>query len=134
MAEEVTRKPYVRELPRVSWFLRQARYVRYMTRELSCIFIGAYTLLLVVGLKRLAEGQAAYESFLAGLRTPAAIVFHGVALAFALYHSVTWFNLTPKALPIQMGDDFLPGPVIAGAHYALWAVLSLAVLVFAGAF
>ena len=134
MAEEVTRKPYVREMPRVRWFFRHPRYVRYMTRELSCVFIGAYTLLLVVGLKRLSEGQAAYDAFLQGLGTPAAIAFHVIALAFALYHSVTWFNLTPKALPVQVGDDFLPASVIAGAHYAAWALVSAGILFFAGAF
>jgi len=49
------------------------------------------------------------------LRSPAGIAFQLLTLAFALYHSVTWFNLTPKALPV---------PFIAAAHYALWAALS----------
>ena len=56
MAEPLSRKPYLREVPRTLWFLRHPRYVRYMAREFSCLFIGAYTLMLVVGLKRLAEG------------------------------------------------------------------------------
>ena len=57
-----------------------------------------------------------------------------LALAFAAYHSATWFNLTPKALPVQVGEEFVPGGVIAGVHYVAWAVLSLAVLWLAGAF
>jgi fumarate reductase subunit C len=52
-------------------------------------------------------------------------------LAFAAYHSVTWFNLTPKALPVQLGEEFVPGWVIAGAHFAGWAVLSFIILVLA---
>jgi succinate dehydrogenase subunit C len=130
----MSRRPYVREIPKFHWFLRQPRYVRYMVRELSCVFIGAYTLLLMVGLARLAEGRAAYEAFLAALKSPLSIAFHVIALAFAVYHSVTWFNLTPKALPVQMGEAFLPDWVISGAHYAAWLLFSAALLYFAGAF
>jgi len=130
----MTRRPYLREVPRVRWFLRHPRYLRYMAREVTCVFIGAYTVLLIVGLKRLAQGEAAYEAFLAGLGSPAGIAFQVIALVFAAYHSLTWFNLTPKALPVQAGEDFLPARVIAGAHYAAWALLSAAVLFFAGAF
>jgi len=133
MAEEVNRKPYVRgETWR--WIFRHPRYLRYMAREFSCLFIGGYTLLLVAGLKSLSEGRAAYEAFIEGLRSPASIVFHLVALGFAMYHSATWFNLTPKALPVQVGEEFVPDGVISGAHYAAWAVLSLAVLYLAGVF
>jgi fumarate reductase subunit C len=130
----VSRKPYIREVPRTHWFLRHARYMRYMAREVTCIFIGAYSLLLVVGLKRLSEGQASYEAFLQTLTSSASILFHVAALAFALYHTATWFNLTPKALPLQVGEAFVPDGVIAGAHYLGWALLSLAVLFLAGVF
>ncbi|OGA39440.1 MAG: hypothetical protein A3G24_16380 [Betaproteobacteria bacterium RIFCSPLOWO2_12_FULL_62_13] len=134
MAEEVRRKPFHREVPRLRWFFRHPRYLRYMAREVTCLFIGGYTLLMVVGLKSLSEGRAAYEAFLESLRSPGSIVFHVLALGFALYHSITWFNLTPKALPVQVGEEFVPAGVISGAHYGAWALLSLAVLVLAGAF
>ena len=130
----MSRAPYVREIQKFRWFFRQSRYVRYMTRELSCLFIGAYTLLLVVGIGRLAAGQAAYEAFLEALKSPLSIAFHVLALGFAVYHSVTWFNLTPKALPVQIGEEFMPDWVIAGAHYAVWVVLSLGILFLAGVF
>ena len=126
--------PYVRTIPKVSWFLRHPRYVRYMAREATCLFIGAYTLLLVWGLRELSNGPAAWQAFLECLRSPASVVFHVLALGFASYHSITWFNLTPKALPLQMGESFVPDGVISGAHYAGWAVLSLVILFLAGAF
>jgi len=134
MGEEMSRKPYVREVRKFRWFFRHPRYLRYMAREVTCIFIGAYTLLLVAGLNSLSQGPAAYQGFRDWLSSPASIVFHVLALGFALYHSVTWFNLTPKALPVQIGEDFLPDAVISGAHYAGWGLLSLAVLALAGAF
>ena len=134
MAEPLTRKPYVRAVPRTWWFLRHPRYVRYMAREFSCLFIGAYTLLLVVGLRRLADGPEAYADFLESLGTPLAIAFHLLALVFSAYHSITWFRLTPKALPVQIGDRFVPDGLISGVHYAGWALVSLVVLWLAGAF
>ena len=133
MAEEMSRKPYVREMTS-EWIFRHPRYLRYMTREFSCLFIGGWTLLMVWGLKQLAEGPAAWAAFLDCLKSPASIVFHVLALAFAVYHSITWFNLTPKALPLQVGEEFVPDAAISGAHFAAWAVLSIAILYLAGAF
>jgi fumarate reductase subunit C len=133
MAEEMSRRPYVRDA-RWEWITRHPRYLRYLAREFSCLFIGAYGFLMVVGLARLAEGPAAWQAFLDALKSPLSIAFHVLALGFAAYHSLTWFNLTPKALPVQLGERFLPDGVISGAHYLAWAVLSLAVLYLAGVF
>jgi fumarate reductase subunit C len=133
MAEEVSRKPYVREMT-YRWIFRHPRYMRYMAREFSCIFIGAWTLMMVWGLKQLAEGRASWDAFLEMLRSPWSIAFHALVLGFSLYHTFTWFNLTPKALPVQVGEAFVPDVVIAGAHYVAWAMLSLVLLKLAGAF
>ncbi len=133
MAEQMSPKPYVREVSPTRWFFRDKRYMRYMAREVTCIFIGIYTVILLVGLARLAEGQAAYEAFLAALRDPVSIVFQVLTLGFSLYHTTTWFNVTPKALPVQIGEEFVPGKAVAGAHYAVWALLSCAILFLAGA-
>jgi len=129
----MSRKPYVREMTS-EWIFRHPRYLRYLTREFSCLFIGAWTLMLVCALARLSEGPEAWAAFLEGLKSPLSVAFHVVALAFAVYHSVTWFNLTPKALPLQRGEDFVPDAAISGAHFAAWAVLSIAILYLAGAF
>jgi fumarate reductase subunit C len=134
MAKQVSPKPYLREVSRTRWFLRHETYLRYMARELTCIFIGIYTMLLLVGIWRLSQGQAAYGAFLQALRSPVSIVFHVVALAFSVYHSVTWFNLTPKALPVQRGEEFVPDSVIVGAHYVGWVVLSVVIIFLAGVF
>jgi len=129
----MSRKPYMREFTS-EWIFRHPRYLRYMLREFSCLFIGAWTLLMVWGLKQLADGPAAWAAFLELLKSPASIAFHVLALGFAAYHSVTWFKLTPKALPLQIGEEFVPDAAISGAHFGAWAALSLAVLYFAGAF
>lgn len=127
-------KPYVREVSRYGWFLRNPRYRRYMVREVTCVFIGLHALILLVALKRLSEGREAWEAFLHNLTGPAGVVLQLVILAFAVYHSTSWFNVTPKAMPVQIGEQFLPGAVIVGAHYAAWLIATVAVLFLAGAF
>lgn len=122
-------KPYIREVPKCSWFFRQPRYMRYMAREVTSFFIGAFTLLLVVALKRLAQGPVDFQNFLDALRSPLGVLFCLAALAAAIYHSTSWFNVTPQAMPIQRGEEFVPGKMIVGAHYAIWAVVSLIVLI-----
>jgi fumarate reductase subunit C len=128
----MSRRPYRRAVSTTSWWLAQSRYIRYMAREVSCVFIGAYTAVIVVGLVRLSEGAAAWSAFLEALRAPASVAFHLSAFAFALYHTTTWFNVTPKAMPVQLGETHLPGGVIIGAHYAGWAVVSALFLFLAG--
>lgn len=134
MAVQIGRRPYLREVSRTRWFFRHPRYLRYMAREVTCIFIGVYTVLLLVGLARLAQSRAAYEGFLLALQSPTSIAFHVLALIFAAYHSITWFNLTPKAMPLQIGERFVPEGLIAGACYLAWAIVSALVLFSAGVF
>ena len=129
----MSRRPYVRPVSTTSWWLRQPRYVRYMAREASCIFIGAYSGVVVVGLMQLSCSEAAWNSFLAAMHTPLSIGFHLLALAFALYHTITWFNVTPKAMPLQIGESRVPGSAIIAAHYIGWAIVSVLVLLFVGA-
>ena len=129
----MSRKPYIRPVPTASWYMRHDRYKRYMIREITCIFIGIYVAILSLGLFNLSEGQEAFDFFMASLRTPGALVFHFVALAFALYHSATWFNVTPQAMPLMKGDDFVSSSLIIRVHYAAWAVVSLVILFTVGA-
>ncbi len=128
----MSRRPYIRTVRRYSWWLAQGRYIRYMTREATSLFIGAYTAVLVVGLSRLAAGKDAWEAYLEVLQSLPGLVFHIVALLFALYHTVTWFNVTPKAMPLEIAGRRLPGAVIAGAHYVVWAAISVALFLLAG--
>jgi fumarate reductase subunit C len=134
MAQQIGRRPYVRAVSKTRWFFRHPRYMRYMAREVTCIFIGVYSVLLVLAFARLAEGRAAYEGFVLALQTPAWLTFHALALVFSSYHSITWFNLSPRALRVQLGERFVPDGVIAGVHYMLWALVSIALLAAVGVF
>jgi len=128
----MSRNPYIRPLSTTTWWLAQPRYIRYMAREVSCVFIGAYTAVLTIGLWRLSEGATAWYGFLEAMQGPLGIAFNLLALAFALYHTTTWFNVTPKAMPVQIGETMLPGWLIIAAHYTGWVVISAVLLFLAG--
>lgn len=127
----MTNTPYVRPIL-ASWWMHQGRYVRYMIREATCLFIGLHALILLVGVYRLSQGRDAFDAFLAALWSPGGQVMSAFIVLMAVVHSVTWFNLTPKAMPLWIGDKQAPGWVVVAAHYAGWAVVSLIVLFFAG--
>jgi fumarate reductase subunit C len=127
----MSRRPYVRKLSKL-WWLSRGRYTAYMIRELTCLFIGAYAGLVMVGLLRLSQGRAAYESFLEALASPLGIAFHVLALLFALFHMVTWFGLAPKAMVLRIGGAKLPNAGIVVAHYGVWIGVSAAIMILAG--
>ena len=127
----MSRRPYKRELQK-TWWLRQPRYVRYMMREMSAFFIGVYVLILIIALSQLAQGEAAYNAFLAIATGPAETGFAFVTLIFAIYHSYTWFQVTPKAMPLMLGGKPVPGAFIIGAHWFGFAVLSVALWLLVG--
>jgi len=127
-------KPYVREIPKRTWYLAKRRDIHHMLQESTSLFIGVYALLLIWGLGALAEGKLAFQVYLESLSSPLSLGFHWLVLIITLFHSVSWFNVTPKAMPIQIGENFVPGYLIAAAHYVVWVLVSLFVLFVAGVF
>jgi fumarate reductase subunit C len=104
-----------------------------MIREMTSLFIGIYSAVLVIGLVRLAQGQSAWEGFLMTLSSTPGVLVQLVCLLFATYHSVTWFALTPKAMPVMVRGQPVSAKTIIRVHYAVWVAMSLIVLIAAGA-
>jgi len=120
---------YYPKLP-ATWWLRNANYFRFMLRELSSVFIALFLVVFLVQVHQLSRGPDAHAAFLEMLRSPGWIAFHVVALAFALYHSVTWFNLTGVVQVVRLGERQVPPWLVAGSSFALWAVVSVVLLWF----
>ncbi len=132
MTSKPTVKPFVREVPTTTWYLARRRDQIHMAQELTSLFIGIYALLLLCAIRAVAEGPAAYQSFLASLGSPLMLGLLWITFAVTLFHTVSWFGVTHKAMPLQVGEGFLPPVVIVGAHYAAWVVVSLFILFIAG--
>lgn len=122
------RKPYQRELP-VDWWLKHAFYTKYMIREGTSIAITLYSCILAWGLLRLSQGEQAWQGWLEAQQHPIAILFHVLALGLALYHTITWFDLAPKAADIWLKGKKLEDKVIVIAHYVGFAVATIAALI-----
>ena len=103
------RRPYVRTM--AGWWRRDPFFVRYMWREATALAVAAYALVLMVGVWRLAQGQAAFEGWLQALRSWPSIVFHLVLLAAMVLHAVSWFEIMPKTMPML----FVRGERVAAA-------------------
>jgi len=117
--------PLVRPISRRQWWLGASRYRRYIARELTSLCIGAYAFSLIVGLWRLSQGAEAFAAWLAALRSPLGLTFNTIILVAALYHSVTWFNVAPKAINVRFGSYKLPDIIISGVHYGGWVLMSM---------
>jgi fumarate reductase subunit C len=99
---------------------------RYMRRELTSVFLIAYALVLLFGLWRLSQGEAAFEAWRATLGHPLAIFGHGAIFIAALYHTRSWFEVMPRTLP----DSPLKPERITRAGWTAAAIASLLVLTF----
>jgi fumarate reductase subunit C len=130
----MSRKPYVREISHTTWYLERRRDLVHMAQEVTSLFIGIYAIMLLWGVKSLSEGPGAYQVFLDALGSPLVIVFNWITFVVMLYHSISWFSVTPKAMPVQIGEEFLPGGIIAAGHYIAWIVVSAVIYFLAGGF
>ena len=121
-------EPYHRPISASTWWLGKRNYVLFMLRELTSVFIAVFLVVFLVQLAELAQGPEAYAAAAAWLASPGWIVFHLLVLAAALYHSITWFNLTPQVIIVRRGEERVPPVVIAGSHYLAWLVVSVVIL------
>ncbi|MGH2348885.1 MAG: fumarate reductase subunit C [bacterium] len=108
-----------------TWWLRQRAYFLFMLREWTSVVIAVYLALLLLMLNRLAAGPQSYEAYLRWLATPGMVLFHVVAFAAAFFHTVTWFNITPKVLVVRVGERRIPEAIVAGANYLAWIAVSI---------
>jgi fumarate reductase subunit C len=111
------------------WFLRTVGYTRFMLRELTSVVLAGYLVFLLVFLDRVGHGRESYAALIERLRSPVSVVLHAIVLLAALFHAVTWFNLTPRIMPARIGEDRLPDAVVSfGGGYIPWILVSIAVI------
>lgn len=124
------RNTYVR--PMAGWYRRNPRFMAYVLREGTSVFLAIYALILLRGLTALAAGPEPYAHWLESLASPLSVMLHVVILAAAVYHALTWFQVAPKATPpLRFGGKPVPDETIIRGGYAACAVASLVILVVA---
>jgi len=112
-----------------TWWLTNRSYFLFMLRELSSVFIAAFLVIYLCQIYQLSQGPDAYSGFTQKLNSPGWILFHLVALLFALYHSFTWFQSSAVVLPLRIGERLISRPIVTALHVGAWAVVSVIVLI-----
>jgi fumarate reductase subunit C len=112
--------------PRMSvfWWVGRRSYLVFVLRELSSVFVAWSVVFLLLLVRAVGQGGAEYRRFLDQSGAPWMLALNVVALAFVVFHAITWFKLAPQAMVVRLRGKRVPRFWITGAHYAGWALLS----------
>jgi len=111
------------------WWHRNPYYLRYLAMEATSILIALYALILLLGLWRLTEGEAAWAAWLAMLKSPVSLALHAILLPVFAFHSYSWFRIMPKTLPaIEWRGKRLKQTTITALGIAAAVAVNLALL------
>ena len=108
----------------VWWWLKNRAYSKFVLRELTSVFVAFFAMLYLWQLRALAAGPEAYAQFVARLKTPLFLTVDTAAFLFVLFHTITWFNLTPTAIVVRVKGKRVPDRIVAGSNYVVWVLLS----------
>jgi fumarate reductase subunit C len=106
-AERRSHPVYVAPTPRF-WWIRTAPFRRFVIRELTSVFVGLFSVVLLLFLLALSRGEQAYQGFLDWLEQPGTVVLHVITLAAVLYHTVTSIQLASQIQEVRLGGRTVP--------------------------
>ncbi len=128
MTGETTPSKTYKKRMSIFWWASRWAHIKFISRELTSVFVAGYAILFMFYVRSILQGPEAFEEFSSLMRSPLMIILHVIALSALLFHSVTWFNLAPKAMVIKIGDKNVPGIVIALMNYGGWLVISIVLM------
>ena len=106
------------------WWLSKRSYLAFVVRELTSVAVAWFVIYLLLLVRAVGSGPDAYQNFLDWSARPWMVALNVLALAMVVYHTVTWFAVTPQAMALRIRGRRVPGPAIAGALYLAWFVVS----------
>jgi fumarate reductase subunit C len=116
---------YQRRFPR-TWWLANQRYLLFMVREVSSLFLAPFAVLYLVQIAVLAGGPDGYGGFIDATASPGWIAFGVIVLAFALVHSVTWM-FQSASIFMQLGMLRAPRALLIVLGFLAWIGASVLV-------
>ena len=106
------------------WWMGSWRYLLFILRELTSVAVAWSVVLTLLLLRALLNGPDAYVRLTNCLRSPWMIALNVITFCFLLLHTITWFNLAPRAIAVRMGGKRVPEFLVAAPNYVLWVVAS----------
>ena len=125
------RKKYVRPMT-ASWWQKLDFYKAYMVREATSIFAVWFCIVLLYGVLCLVSNPVpglGIIDFIGFLRNPIVVFLNIITLIATLYHTATYFVMTPKVMNIIVKNERLPHHVLRNALWAVTAVISVIALI-----
>jgi fumarate reductase subunit C len=104
--------------------MKRRSYLAFILRELSSLFIIWFVVFTLLQIHALSQDPEGYQQFQAWSKTPAVLVLNLVSLFFVVFHSITWFNLAPKAMVVRLRGKRVPSVWIAAPNFIAWALAS----------
>lgn len=117
-----------RPKPSILWWVGKRSYMLFILRELSSVFVAWFVVFTLAFVWSVGLGEEQYERFLDVAANPFVAALNVVSLAFLLLHTVTWFDLTPKAMPIRVRGRHVPPVAIVAAQWVSFAAVSALVV------
>lgn len=109
----------------IFWWGSRWVHVKFILRELTSICVALYALVFLWYVWSVLKGPEAYQQSLTVLGSPVAVAVHLLLLAGLIFHSITWFNLAPKAMEIKLGRKRVPAVAILSGNYIGWVLISI---------
>lgn len=109
----------------ILWWTNRWIHIKFIARELTSICVAVYSLILLSFVNTVLLGPESFDTMILFFNSPISLIIHVFLLAGLLFHSITWFNLAPKAMVIKLGEKNIPGKLIALANYIGWLVVSV---------
>ncbi len=106
------------------WWLGEWHYLTFILRELSSLSVAWFVVLTLFQLRALSRGPESYSRFTDRLQSPITIALNAIAFCFIVFHTITWFNAAPRAMPVRMGGKRVPKLLVTIPNYALLFVIS----------
>ena len=120
-------KLYSKRVP-IFWWLHRWVDIRFISRELTSVFVAGYSVILLFYIRSVRQGPEAFARMSERLTSPLWIALHCFALVALVYHSITWFNLAPKAMVVKVGATRIPNMVIVLLNYGGWVSISIVLI------
>ena len=108
---------WLRQRVSTYWWMQKPSYFAFILRELSCLFVAWFVGYLLMLVRAINQGEAAYRDFLAWSADPGVLLVNLVSFGFIVYHAITFFIAAPQALVVHVGRKRVPGGLVGGAHY-----------------
>ena len=109
----------------ILWWVKKWAYTRFILREMTSLAVAFFVVIFLLYVNAVSDGPEAFASYTEWLRSPLSVGLNGIALVGLVFHSITWFNLAPKAMVLHIGQKKVSGSVILFMNYMMWVVVSV---------